>query len=175
MNALIRPCLLLAISMLAVGCSPPSATTEFEGPSFVLTAEEPVAAFEVTLCVQGPAQDRLSVGASIIADARTTAGTATLGLESLADRPADERSLTAEVSSAGETLRRFDLQADGAWNGGGRRCAAPEVVEFSADGLAPGESLEVEAWSVVMDATWDGRAFSDTLYDEDLRVEVERL
>lgn len=161
--------------MLAVGCSPPSATTEFEGTSFVLTAEEPVAAFEVTLCLKGAAQDDLFVGASITADARTTAGIAMLRLESLADRPVDERSLTAVVSPASTDVRWFELQADGDWSGSGRRCASPEVVEFSAEGLAPGESLNVEAWSVVMNATWEGRAFSDSLYSDDLTIEVERL
>lgn len=175
MNALLRPSLMLALSMLAAGCSPPSAFAELEGPGFVLTAQEPVAAFEVTLCLNAPTDEQLFVQASVAVEARTTLGTAALRLESLADRPADERSLTAEVSSALSPVRWFGLQADGDWKARGRRCATPEVVEFSAERLSPGASLKVESWSVQMDVTWEGRAFSDSLDSGDLTVEIEQL
>jgi len=149
----------------------PSALASLEGPSFVLTADEPVAAFEVTLCLEGPTAKAAYVHASLTADARTTGDAATLRLESLADRPADEGSDSLEVSAQGQELR-FSLEADGPWEDGGRRCSTPEVVEFSAEGLADGQSLEIEAWVVDMDVKWDAGAFGGGRGDS--RVSYDR-
>ncbi len=175
MSFQLRPCLLLALSMLTAGCSLPELETSLEGPAFVLTADEPVAAFEVTLCLKGSVPKELFVSGSLSADARTTAGAATLRVDSQSDRPTDEGSDSVEVSGADAELFLW-LAAEGPWKNGGRRCSAPEVVEFSAEGLAPGESLEVEAWAVSMQVEFEARAFGgDGPEDGDLSVEIERL
>lgn len=174
-NASLRSSLVLGLSLLVVGCSLPSVETSVEGPSFELTADEPVAAFEVTLCLKGPSPGLLYVDGILSAQARTTASAATLQLESLADQPGHNGPELLEVTPQGAELEWFHLAADGDWKGGGRRCSTPEVVEFSAKGLEPGETLEVEDWAVTMSVQWDDGVFGDGPDKGDLSVEIERL
>lgn len=175
MNASLRSPLVLGLSLLVVGCSLPLFERSVEGPSFELTADEPVAAFEVTLCLEGPSANIMSLHASLDAEARTTADAATLQLQSLADRPGQNEPDRLEVTPQGAELEWFHLAADGDWEGSGRRCATPEVVEFSAEGLQPGETLEVETWNVTMSGKWDNGMFGGGPDEDDLIVEIERL
>lgn len=174
-NASLRSSLVLGLSLLVAGCSLPSVEVSVEGPTFTLTADEPVAAFEVTLCLEGPSPRMVHVNGTLNADARTTAGTATLELDSLADRPGDDEPDRVETSEHGAELAWFSLAADGDWEGSGRRCSVPEIVEFSAHGLASDEALEVEAWAVTLGVQWDDGMFGDGPDEGDLSVEIERL
>ena len=180
MFSMMRPALLASLAVLAVGCSLPQEMATAEGPAFTLTAEEAVAAFEVTLCLSGPNPKNLYVRGHINATARASASGHTLLVESL-DRPEveegerDDHARTFELTAGEDATARVQMVADADFRGRGERCAEPEVIQFSTDGLAPGASISVDEWDATMVVEWNDGAFGKGPDDGDLRIEIVRL
>lgn len=179
MFSMMRKTLLSSLAVLAVGCSMPEQVATSEGPAFTLTADEPVAAFEVTLCLSGPNPKQLFVSGHVDATARTEAGGVDVLLESL-DRPEsddafDPHARTFELAADEDTSAVLRMVADGDFRGSGERCAEPEVIQFSVDDLPPGASVEVEPWDVTMVVRWNDGSFGSGPKDDDLRIEIVRL
>ncbi len=179
MFSMMRRSLLASLAVLTVGCSLPEEMATTEGPAFTLTADEPVAAFEVTLCLSGPNPKELYVTGHINATARASASGQALRVESL-DRPevedgeGDAYAGTFDLT-AGEDAASIRMVADADFRGSGERCAEPEVIQFSTVGLAPGASIAVEEWDATMVVEWNDGAFGKGPDAGDLRIEIVRL
>mgnify|MGYP000580547316 CR=1 FL=1 len=178
---MLRLASLLSVGLLMTGCSLPEQIRTEAGPAFTLTADAPVAAFEVTLCLTGPDPKSLYVRGRVNAVATTDADRdLQLHMESL-DRPVvaddehDAHARTLELPASGDVEGGFGLLAEAQWKGSGRRCAEPEAIQFAVDGLQPGESVTVEDWDVTMTAQWNDGSFGSGPDDEDLSVEIVRL
>lgn len=180
MFSMMRRSLLASLAVLAVGCSLPEEMATTEGPAFTLTADEPVAAFEVTLCLSGPTPKELYVRGHINATARSSASGQTLLVESL-DRAEveegdhDDHARTFELTAGEDTSARIQMVADDDFRGRGERCAEPEVIQFSTEALAPGDSISVDAWDATMVVEWNDGAFGKGPNDGHLRVDIVRL
>ncbi len=181
MSRMTRLLSLLPVCALMTGCSMPEATQTVEGPAFTLTADEPVAAFEVTLCLKGPSPKELYVSSSLFMAATTDAGEPVmLRVESL-ERPEPEPDARdpyladVEVGPGEPNERVISLVADAAWKGSGERCAEPEVVQFSVDALPEGASVSVDEWDVTMRVEWNDGMFGNGPDDGDVSVEIEQL
>ncbi|MCR9163634.1 MAG: hypothetical protein ACE37F_15495 [Nannocystaceae bacterium] len=171
--------LLASLALLCSACSLPEQVATAEGPAFTLTAQEPVAAFEVTLCLSGPNPQHLDVRGHLEANVRTHAPDLELLIESL-DRPEvdegefDDHARTYALDPGEDNRGFLRMLADGDFRGSGERCGEPEVIEFSVD-LPPGATVDVDTWHATMTVQWDDGAFGDGPRDGDLRVEISRL
>ncbi|MBV1858854.1 MAG: hypothetical protein KUG77_10610 [Nannocystaceae bacterium] len=172
---------LVASILLVGGCSMAKQVETVDGPGFTLSAETPVMAFEVTLCLTGPSPDELYIDGRVGAEFTTTAGRAIpVLLESLEapiseDGEFNQYNRTFDVESEETSNASVSLVADGEWKAGGRRCSAPEVIQFSVESLESGETVDVAAWDVTMSASWSDGAFGDGPKGSDLSVTIAPL
>lgn len=164
---------LFALALAVPACSLPVEAHTVAGPAFMLTADEPVAAFEVTLCVDGPKVKHAYVSAQLDLTARATS-TRPLRLD-VTSLQAEDEALQLELSPGAEEEDSLWMDAEGSFEPGGRRCGEPQVVEFSVDTLGELDSIEVARWDVTMRVEWEGERFGGHLDDADLSVEIVRL
>ncbi|MGH1347813.1 MAG: hypothetical protein ACRBN8_40035 [Nannocystales bacterium] len=169
---------LVSLGLLVSGCSLPEQTRTASGPSFTLTGESPIEAFDVTMCLNGPDPKKLFVHGRVNVAATTNTGRdVTLRVESL-ERPEEEEDgvhvRELDLSGADEVETGFSLVANAMWKGSGERCADPEAVQFSVESLEPGEAVTVD-WDVTMSVRWDDGSFGKGPDDSDLRIDIEQL
>ncbi len=168
------------LPLLAGACEPASASTVAEVPSeLVLTADEPVAAFEVRLCVVGEPPHALDVSAHFDLQAFTNEGSVELTLESLeADPEVDGHEAAFDVrtvqSDDGYSLG-ISLVAEADWGSSGMRCAAPEVVQISGSELARDQVVNIIGLEARGSAQWSERGCGGGFDEDWLQIEVERL
>jgi len=166
---------LLALALLVPACSLPVQERVVSGPAFTLTPDAPVAAFEVTLCIDGPKVKHAYVSATAEFSAvSTSTRPLRLDAESL-DAPEDQQPATLHLSPGASKDDSLWMVAAGAFERGGRRCGEPEVLQFSVDALDANERIDVTAWDVVMRVEWEGDKIGQSLGDEDLSVEIVQL
>ncbi len=176
----IRRSLLAMLGLLAVGCQLPLQATSIEGPALMLTAEQPVAAFEIRLCLSGPKMRWVNVEGRVAARAKTEVGSAVLEMEAL-DRPRveddedDPYAHSMTIDAGEETLGIVELVTDGSFRANGVRCSAAEVLQFTADGLAPGAQLNVYSWDVSMVVEWSDGVLGEGPDEDELWIELEPL
>ena len=169
---------LVALTMLVPGCSMPQQERTARGPAFTLTPDVPVAAFDVTLCLEGPDPHDLHVWASVQVSATSTTGRPVLlRMESLERDGFEDDGYVEDlhIPASSRNTGSFALGANAQWHGGGKRCAAPEPVQFVVEGLEPGESVTVDNWDVTMTVKWYDGNFGHGPDDADLSIEIERL
>lgn len=169
---------LFALFAISLACQPAEADTRLDlDDEVVLTAAEPVAAFEVTLCLSGePPNNGLHVYGSFYATARTSQGEVVeVTLESL-DAPGDE-STSPFVDVVSATTASVDadisLYTERDWEAEGRRCQE-QVVQVSVPDLAEGQSVVVSDLYVTMLAQWSSFC-GPGVQEESLSIEVVRL
>ena len=131
---------LLALAVLVPACSLPSQERIVAGPAFTLTADAPVAAFEVTLCVDGPKVKNAFVSATAEFTAvATSSRPLTLDVESLEAPEGEAAPTEVGLSPGAPEDDSLWMVAAGAFERGGRRCGEPEVIQFSVDELDENE------------------------------------
>ncbi len=177
-----RPALLLTCLLCTPACSLPSASQVVDGPSFTLDAEHPVAAFEVELCVSGPALDYASAHAQVLATLHAVDGVgATVSGQALdapiveEDDAYDPHAESLAVPAEDEAMSFWLVTEGGPWQGGGRRCHAVQAVQFELDASADRASFDVD-WQVAFHVEYDNGLFGGAgLDDDDLEVTIQRL
>ena len=160
------------VATLGFACQPGRAATEQElGEDVVLTADAPVAALEVTLCMTGGTPNGLAGYGNVFAEVSTNEGTAEFTLESLESEEDPYR----ETTSASATAERLNiaLLTDRDWEADGERCQQ-QVVQLSVPALEAGQTVTVSDLSVSFTAEWAG--FCGPVPDDDnLSIAVERV
>lgn len=167
--------------MLAVACEAPSATTsESVSDDITLTAEDPVAAFEVRLCVSNDAPDEFDGSGSFSAEARVSTGSAELTLENLAvdpdyNGPEDapdpvERITLSDTQGSVSVILTTTL--DGLSAG---QCSETQVVQFSVRELAPEQTVTIASAQAFFGGDWAESLCSSGFSDASLYLEVDRI
>ncbi len=152
-----------------------------EGPTFTLDAQTPVAAFEVTLCMEGPEVKNTQPKATIYASWVAPSGAAVIvtaeNLDAVADPDDDDNPYFDEEDEPGpEGSLSVEVDTDdGPWEGrSGQRCQRAQVIQFDAPDLAQGESVEL-TWSARFGGNFYSGAYGDPLEDEHWIVNIQRL
>ncbi len=167
--------------LVAVACEPPSATaSERFTDDITLTAEEPIAAFEVRLCVTEDAPTEFEGDGSFSAQASVNEGSAALTLENLAvdpdyvgpegtDPPVEVVSLSDSEASLGVILT---TRPDGLSSG---QCSETQVVQFSVSELMPGQTVTIVGAAAFFGGQWAHSLCGSDLTDSAMRLEIERI
>lgn len=159
---------------LAAACEPYEGVfkkTDLQG-EYRLTAEEPVIALEVTVCIRGDAPPDFEIEGSFTSGFRTDEGEVTVAMENLAS---GQRETIGAVSDIyGYTTVDFALQAN--WSGSGRRCSDPEILELSVAGLASGQEITVfNPEGQISVSGSDTGLCGDILEHGEVSIDIERL
>ncbi|MEM7154706.1 MAG: hypothetical protein AAF799_17790 [Myxococcota bacterium] len=131
----------------ATACSPPSLYVEEVGHDIVLSEFDPPARFRVTLCMDGPGDERVTATASVLGDVVRRRGTGEGSIWMTIDGDEDglQRQAIDTVSDRSTGLH-FELPADGPWGGqSGSRCSTPQILYFDRD---------VTDWSLEFTMQW---------------------
>lgn len=166
---------LCALFALAVACQPGTAETAADVDEVVLTADNPVAAFEVTLCLTGGAPNGLNLYSTLQATASTSEGEVELTLEALDAEDEAYPGSYAEISNATTTAQQtsisLDTQRD--WEASDRRCQE-QVVQLSVPELDGDQTVTITDISIQLRAEWAGLC-GETPNDDSLSIETARL
>ncbi len=171
---------LLSVAVLTMGaCSLPGVSQEQDGPTIVLTAQEPVAEYSVRLCMDTPDIDYVEAWAQLHADAQRVEGAEPVTVTAVLDEvESDDPRGRAELTDSQRVEDALDvgLSAEGSWEGrAGRRCSEPEVVRFELEEASDGARVELD-WVVVFGAEYDDMfRGGDVIDQEDLTIEIEAL
>lgn len=171
---------LCALFGLAMACQPGTVETAADiDEEVILTADEPVAAFEVTLCVADGSPNGLVMFSSFHATTSTNDGEVDVMLETLDPANADEINAGnpgsyATTTNATPTAQEADisLNTERDWEGSGRRCQE-QVVQVSVESLAEGQTVTVTDLGVQLRAEWAG--LCDSPDEGSLSIETVRL
>ena len=137
-----------------------------------LTADEPVVAFEVTVCIQGGTAPDSEIEGTFRIGARTDESELAVVVENLADGQRETISAGSDIYEY--TSVGFVSQTD--WSGSGRRCSEPEVLEVSVAGLPAGEEVTLlNAEGRVLVSGSDPGFCGDALNPGEVSLNVERL
>jgi len=170
-----------ALLLAAVACESPSATSTERVPGDItLTAEEPVAAFEVRLCVTEDAPPEFEGDGSFSAQARVNEGSAELTLENLAvdpdyvgpagsKGPVQVVTLSDSQSQVGVILT---TRPDGLSAG---ECTETQVVQFSVGELASEQTVTIVSAEALFDGQWVNSPCGADLQDTSIQLEIERI
>lgn len=157
---------------LAFACQPGTAQTQQDiDEDVVLTADEPVAAFEVTLCMTGGTPANLNGYGSFSGTVSSSAGEVEFTLESLESEEDSYTETTSATSTAEPT--KISLVTDRDWGSSGERCQT-QVVQLSVPSLEADQSVTVTELSVDFNAEWSGFC-GPTPDDDSLSITVERV
>jgi len=171
---------LLSVAILTVGaCSLPGVSHEQDGPTIVLTAQEPVAEYSIRLCMDTPDIDYVETWAQLDADARRVEGAGPVTVTAVLEgSESDDLRGRAELASSElvEGALAVGLSAEGAWEDqSGHRCSEPEIVRFELDAVEDDARVELD-WVVVSGAEYDDMfRGGDVIEQGDLTIELERL
>ena len=170
-----------AALLLVVACEPPGAvaTTDIDD-EVVLTREQPVAAFEVRLCLSADAPPEVEGSGSLSGNARLNEGTAELTLENLdvdpdyaspdaQSPPTSTETLESEMASMGVVLT---FNPSGLSSG---QCTDSQVVQFSAAGLEGEQAITLTNLEAFFGGEWTNSLCSSDLSDATMELEVERI
>lgn len=170
-----------AALLLVVACEPPGAVTTTDiDEEVVLTREQPVAAFEVRLCLSADAPPEVEGSGSLSGNARLNEGTAELTLENLdidadyespdaQNPPVSTETLEAEMASMGVVLT---FNPSGLSSG---QCTDSQVVQFSASGLEGEQAITLTSLEGFFGGEWTNSLCSSDLSDATMELEVERI
>lgn len=170
-----------ALLLVGVACEPPSAVaTERVMDDITLTADDPVAAFEVRLCVTEDAPTEFEGDGSFSAEVRVNEGSAALTLENLAVDPdyvgPEGASDPIEVVTLSDTRSSVSVilttRPDGLSSG---QCSETQVVQFSVDELSPGQTVTIASAAAFFGGQWANSLCGSDLTDASMRLEVERI
>ena len=148
---------LCALFALVVACSPLTAETSEVIEEVILTADDPVAAFEVSLCISGDAPDGLSPYGSFGGTVSTNEGEVEFTLEVLDAESEVEPTPHLDIidaTSAAQTTS-VSLDSERNWGGSGQRCKE-QVVQLSVPSLAEGQTVTVSEIGIDFRAEWGG-------------------
>lgn len=168
---------LCALFGLAMACQPGTAETEETlGDEVVLTADEPIAAFDVTVCIEGGAPNGLNLYGNFRATTATNEGSVELTLETL-DTEEDSQSTayldTIDASSEAQPTN-ISLNTQRDWEASeGRRCQQ-QVVQVSVPSLAEAQTVTISEITISLTAEWAGIC-GETPDEESLSIEAVRL
>ncbi len=166
---------LCALFALAVACQPGTAETDADVDEVILTADAPVAAFEVTLCLTGGAPNGLNLYATFQATTSTNEGEIEVTLEALDAEDETYAGSYTDVSGATSTAQptsiSLDTQRD--WETSGTRCQE-QVVQLSVPELAEGQTVTVTDINILLRAEWAGLC-GETPDEDSLSIETVRL
>lgn len=170
-----------AALLLVVACDSPGASvTEEVDDDVVLTREQPVAAFEVRLCLSADAPPEIEGNGAFDANARLNEGTAELTVENL-DVDADYQSpqgqnpptatetLEADAASMGVILT---LNPSGLSSG---QCTDTQVVQFTASGLEDEQAITLSRVEGFFGGEWTNSLCGSDLSSASLQLEVEQI
>ncbi len=161
---------------LVMACQPGTAETATDlGDEVVLTASEPVAAFDVTLCLEGGAPNGLNVYSTFTATTSTSEGEVQLTLETLDPENEAYASAYVDITDASATAQptSISLNTQRDWEASDERCQQ-QVVQVSVPSLAEAQTVTVTDIKIVLRAEWAG--FCGETPDEDaLSIEAVRL
>lgn len=167
--------------LLAVACESPSATTtEAVSEDITLTADDPVAAFEVRLCVTDDAPAEFDGSGSFSAEARVNVGSAELTLENLAVDPdyngpedaPDPVELVPLSDSQSSIAVILTTTLDGLSSG---QCSETQVVQFSVRELEPGQTVTIAGAQAFFGGDWAESFCPSGFSDTSLYLEVDRI
>jgi hypothetical protein len=168
---------LCALFALAMACQPGTADTEEAlGDDVVLTADEPVAAFDVTVCIEGGAPNGLNLYSNFRATTATNEGSVELTLETL-DTEEDSQSTayldTIDASTEAQpTSISLNTQRD--WEASEDRRCQQQVVQVSVPSLAEAQTVTISEITITLTAEWAGLC-GETPDEESLSIEAVRL
>lgn len=166
---------LIAFFALSIACQPATIeASEQLGESVTLTADAPVAAFEVNVCLEGGAPANLSVYGSFFATVTTSEGEVEFTLESL-ESPESESSPyvhTATATPSGDELS-IALLTDRDWDASGRRCQT-QTVQLSVPSLDETQTVTISDLRMTGTAEWSGFC-GPSPDDGDLTLDAVRL
>ena len=149
---------LCALFGLAMACQPGTAETEQGLDDVVLSADTPVAAFEVTVCVESGTPNGLTLYGTFNAATSTDGEAVEVTLETL--DPSEDASPGAAVdltdaSSTAEPTRIF-LNTDRDWETSEPRRCQEQVVQISVPSLPDDQTVTVSDITIELRAEWAG-------------------
>lgn len=167
---------LCAIFGLAMACQPGRAETEQGFDDVVLTADDPVAAFEVTLCLTGGAPNGLNLYGSLNATTSASEGTVEITLESLDPDPESSNNAYVDVTEASSDAQptRILLNTDRDWEDSDKRRCQEQVVQLSVPSLAEGQTVTITDFNIALAAEWAGIC-GETPDEDALSIEAVRI
>ena len=167
--------------LLVVACESPSAFVDEDGPDPVtLTADQPVAAFEVKLCVSEDPPAEFEGDGTFRGQARVSEGEVELTLENLevdpnyavpegSDPPIQVETLSGGVVDFGVILT---LDVNGLVAGD---CTEAQVVQFSASGLTDGQTVTITSSEAVFGGEWTESLCPSNFSESAMSLEIEAL
>ena len=164
-----------------VACESPSASVVEDGPDeFTLTADVPLAVFEVKLCVSDDAPGEFEGDGSFSALARLNEGSAMLTLENLEVDPnynvpeGSDPPIQVETVSDGvvDFAVILTLDVNGLLAG---ECTDPQVIQFSADGLAQGQTITISSSEASFGGEFTESLCPSDFSDASLSLEIEAI
>ncbi|MGH1343923.1 MAG: hypothetical protein ACRBN8_20360 [Nannocystales bacterium] len=167
---------LCALFGLAMACQPGTVETSADiDEDVVLTSDDPVAAFEVTLCISEGSPNGLNMYSSFHATTSTNEGEVAVTLETL--DPGEESGTSSsyvEVTNATTTATESDvsLNTQRDWEASGERCQE-QVVQVSVESLPEGQTVTVTDIHIDLLAEWAG--LCDSPDEDSLSIETVRL
>lgn len=164
---------LLCASMVGVvACSLPQTWTDEDGPQVVLTQSEPVAEFDIKLCITGSKIDSVDGYAEleVVREASNPDATGIVRAELGDGSDEDQEDLTADE----DPPLTLTLDGEGPWeNRKGRRCSDPQRVRFIYEGDDEMAMHEL-SWNVEFSVSYsDGLVFADSIDESDMSIEIE--
>ena len=171
---------LCALFGLAMACQPGRAETAQGFDDVVLTAADPVAAFEVTLCMTGGSPNGLnlysSLNATVSASEGASEGAVEFTLESLDPDP--EGTATAYVDVIETTSEAqptsISLNTGRDWEDSDSRRCQEQVVQLSVPSLAEGQTVTISDFNITLVAEWAGIC-GETPDEGALSIEAVRI
>jgi len=171
-----------ALFLVAVACDSLSAvTTEDVAGDVMLTAEQPVAAFQIELCATEDAPAEFEGDGSFDGDVRVNEGSVELTLENLEVDPGYEPPegsnppIQTEIVEGTEASRLgviLTLTPNGLVAG---ECTEPQVVQFSASGLEPGQTVTITNLEGSVSGELTNSLCPSNFSDASMSLEIERI